>query len=59
MQIRFGTDGLRGKANTELTPEVALALGSASAAVLGEHDDAGVGVRGRRDLGRPRDHPAG
>jgi phosphoglucosamine mutase len=38
MQIRFGTDGLRGKANTELTAEVALALGSASATVLGEHN---------------------
>jgi phosphoglucosamine mutase len=38
MQIRFGTDGLRGKANTELTPELALALGSASAMVLGQPD---------------------
>jgi phosphoglucosamine mutase len=38
MHLRFGTDGLRGKANTELTPEVALGLGSASAVVLGEHD---------------------
>jgi phosphoglucosamine mutase len=38
MQIRFGTDGLRGKANTELTPELALALGSASAMVVGESD---------------------
>ena len=33
--MRFGTDGLRGVAGTELTPEVALALGRAAARVLG------------------------
>ena len=33
--LRFGTDGVRGVANTELTPELALALGRASARVLG------------------------
>jgi len=33
--VRFGTDGLRGVAGTELTPEVALALGRAAARVLG------------------------
>jgi phosphoglucosamine mutase len=38
MQLRFGTDGLRGRANVELTPEVALALGTAAATVLGERD---------------------
>jgi phosphoglucosamine mutase len=38
MQLRFGTDGLRGKANTDLTPEIALALGRASATVLGDKD---------------------
>ncbi len=31
----FGTDGVRGVANTELTPEFALALGRAAGAVLG------------------------
>jgi len=30
----FGTDGIRGVANTELTPELALALGSAAASTL-------------------------
>ena len=30
MSLRFGTDGIRGVANRELTPEVALALGHAS-----------------------------
>lgn len=33
--ISFGTDGVRGVANTELTPELAMALGRASARVLG------------------------
>lgn len=33
--LRFGTDGVRGVANTELTPELALALGRAAAHVLG------------------------
>ena len=32
--LKFGTDGVRGVANTELTPEFALALGRASARVL-------------------------
>ncbi len=32
---RFGTDGVRGVANTDLTPDVALALGRAAAEVLG------------------------
>ena len=35
MVIRFGTDGIRGLANVELTPEVALAVGRAAAVVLG------------------------
>jgi phosphoglucosamine mutase len=38
MRIRFGTDGLRGTANRELTPEVAVALGRAAAMVLAESD---------------------
>jgi len=35
-QVRFGTDGVRGVANVELTAEVALRLGRAAARVLGE-----------------------
>ncbi len=34
-RLRFGTDGLRGVANADLTPELALALGRAAARVLG------------------------
>jgi phosphoglucosamine mutase len=34
----FGTDGVRGVANSELTPELAFALGRASADVLGKSD---------------------
>jgi phosphoglucosamine mutase len=34
-RARFGTDGVRGVANVELTAELALALGRASACVLG------------------------
>ena len=33
--LRFGTDGIRGVANVDLTPEVVLALGRAAARVLG------------------------
>jgi phosphoglucosamine mutase len=35
MTLRFGTDGVRGVANAEVTPELALALGRAAARVLG------------------------
>src|SRR6478736_6666683 len=35
MSLKFGTDGVRGVANTELTPELVLALGRAAARVLG------------------------
>ncbi|HET9771249.1 MAG TPA: phosphoglucosamine mutase [Acidimicrobiia bacterium] len=35
MSLRFGTDGVRGLASVELTPELALALGRAAARVLG------------------------
>ena len=35
MTLRFGTDGVRGIANAELTPELVLALGRAAARVLG------------------------
>lgn len=34
----FGTDGVRGVANVELTPELALRIGRASALVLGKED---------------------
>ena len=34
MTLKFGTDGVRGVANQELTPELALALGRAAARVL-------------------------
>lgn len=36
MTLRFGTDGVRGVANAELTPELVLALGRAAARVLGQ-----------------------
>lgn len=35
----FGTDGVRGKANTELTPELAFKLGKAGAYVLGKRQE--------------------
>lgn len=35
MQVSFGTDGIRGVANSAVTPEVGLALGRASARVFG------------------------
>ncbi len=34
MSLRFGTDGIRGVANSELTPELALAIGLAASDVL-------------------------
>jgi len=39
--LRFGTDGVRGLANSELTPELVLALGRAAARVLGSSAGAG------------------
>jgi phosphoglucosamine mutase len=35
MTLKFGTDGVRGVANSELTPELVLALGRAAARVVG------------------------
>lgn len=35
MSLKFGTDGVRGVANVELTPELALLLGRSAARVLG------------------------
>ncbi len=48
--LKFGTDGVRGVANTELTPELALALGRASARVLagGEISQFVIGCDTRR-----------
>jgi phosphoglucosamine mutase len=39
MQRIFGTDGVRGVANTELTPELAFAIGRAGAYVLAKSSD--------------------
>jgi phosphoglucosamine mutase len=38
MKTLFGTDGVRGRANEDLTPELAVALGRAAAAVLGDDE---------------------
>jgi phosphoglucosamine mutase len=45
----FGTDGVRGLANAELTPELALAVSGAAARVLAEH---GAGHRPLAVVGR-------
>ena len=37
MSRLFGTDGVRGKANAELTPELAYKLGRAAAIYFGKH----------------------
>ena len=47
MALRFGTDGVRGVANAELTPELALVLGRAAARVLAA-DRAVIGRDPRR-----------
>ena len=44
--LRFGTDGVRGVASAELTPELVLALGRAAARVLGALRAPGAGVPG-------------
>ena len=44
---RFGTDGVRGIANKELTPFLALRLGMAAASVLGRHSSSNKIVVGR------------
>jgi phosphoglucosamine mutase len=40
--LRFGTDGVRGLANAELTPEFTIALGRAAARVLGKPNPNGA-----------------
>lgn len=47
MRRMFGTDGVRGVANRELTPELALKLGRASASFLLKHHSAPQIVLGR------------
>lgn len=49
MSLRFGTDGVRGVANSELTPELTLALGRAAARILGG-GAGGEGISERRRL---------
>lgn len=48
MTLRFGTDGIRGVANRELTPELVTALGRAAARVLGTQVPFVVGRDTRR-----------
>jgi phosphoglucosamine mutase len=48
LSLSFGTDGVRGVANSELTPELALALGRAAARVLGPAGSVVVGRDTRR-----------
>ncbi len=48
----FGTDGVRGTANADLTPEIALQVSSAAARVLGEAGAFGSGRRPRALVGR-------
>ena len=43
MGTLFGTDGVRGLANADLTPELALALGRAAVGVLRAEGTAGSG----------------
>ena len=51
--MKFGTDGVRGVANTELTAEFALRLGRASARVLGSDDVRSVVVGGDTRVSTP------
>ena len=48
MTLRFGTDGIRGVANRELTPELVTALGRAAARTLGTEQPFIVGRDTRR-----------
>jgi phosphoglucosamine mutase len=48
MTLRFGTDGIRGVANRDLTPELVTALGRAAARVLGADQPFVVGRDTRR-----------
>src|SRR2546421_5648109 len=48
MTLRFGTDGIRGIANRDLTPELVTALGRAAARVIGADQPFVVGRDTRR-----------
>jgi len=48
MTLRFGTDGIRGVANRDLTPELVTALGRAAARVIGAEQPFVVGRDTRR-----------
>ncbi|MGH9040378.1 MAG: phosphoglucosamine mutase [Acidimicrobiia bacterium] len=48
MTLRFGTDGVRGVANVDLTPQLTLALGRAAARVLGSGRSFVIGRDTRR-----------
>lgn len=48
----FGTDGVRGVANTELSPELAFRLGRAGGYVLTQHAELAEGQRPRVIIGR-------
>ncbi|MBN8883451.1 MAG: phosphoglucosamine mutase [Salana multivorans] len=50
----FGTDGVRGLANRDVTPELALGLGVAAARVLSSHRDGAVGSDPHAHPHRPR-----
>lgn len=52
MGLRFGTDGVRGVAGTEVTPELVLALGRAAARVLCPADASGRRIVVARDSRR-------
>jgi phosphoglucosamine mutase len=53
--LRFGTDGIRGDADADLTPELVVALGRAAAAVFGVERPFIVGRDTRRSGPRLRD----
>ena len=53
MPKMFGTDGVRGLANRDLTAQLALDLGDAAVRVLGDS-----GTKDERPEGRPRCRPA-
>lgn len=48
MSLRFGTDGIRGVANREITPEIVTAVGRAAARVLGTDQPFVIGRDTRR-----------
>lgn len=52
MQRLFGTDGVRGVANIDLTPELSFALGRAAGAVLASRNPINDGGRPRLLIGR-------